>query len=94
MVPERMKELLGLLMIGDGALAFVEPRRHVLLWRRGPAAWQAMMDEFVERPGLTRWLGAAELALGFWLATRQMDRLEFDRPARRARPPLAFAESR
>ncbi len=94
MVSGRMKELVGLLMIGDGVLAFVEPRRHVLLWRRGPRAWQAMMDQFVERPGLTRWLGAAEIALGFWLATRQMDRLEADEPSWRDRLSLSLAESR
>jgi hypothetical protein len=65
-------------MIGDGALAFVEPRRHALLWRSGPAAWRWMIEPFVRRPGLTRWLGAAEVAAGFWLAARQRPRWERD----------------
>ena len=67
----RVLECVGLAMIGDGALAFVEPEGHVSLWRRGPNLWQKMMDPFLRHPTLTRWVGAAEFALGFWIACRQ-----------------------
>jgi hypothetical protein len=90
MVAERLKELAGMLMIGDGVLALVEPRGHALLWRRGPAAWRWMIDPFVERPALTRSIGAVEAVLGLWLATRQASRARLENAA----PSVAtFAET-
>lgn len=67
----RATEVLALLLAGDGLVAMVQPRRHMLLWREGPDAWRRMSDVFVERPLLTRLVGAAELAAGIWLASRQ-----------------------
>ena len=71
LVWRRMLECVGLAMIGDGVLACIEPRRHIELWEQGPEGWQKMMKPFVQNPGMTRWVGAAEAALGFWLASRQ-----------------------
>ena len=71
MISQRLKECLAMLMIGDGVLAMVEPRRHVRLWERGPNWWTAMAEPFEERPNLTRFLGAGEVAFGVWLALRQ-----------------------
>lgn len=71
MVTKRSKELLAITMIGDGVLAVLQPRRHAQLWKEGPESWQAMVDPLLERPGLTRVLGAASVALGLWLASRQ-----------------------
>lgn len=68
----RATECLAITMIGDGVLAFLEPQRHVGLWRRGPEPWQQMVRPFEEHPQLTRWLGAAEFAFGLWLASRQL----------------------
>ncbi|HEX5470510.1 MAG TPA: hypothetical protein VFW73_01425 [Lacipirellulaceae bacterium] len=67
----RAIECIAMSMIGDGILGFVEPERHVQLWYAGPRWWQKMVQPFVERPTLTRWVGAAEIACGFWLASEQ-----------------------
>jgi hypothetical protein len=74
MVGARLLEVVGIMMIGEGVLAAVDPRGHTRLWSRGPRAWEAMIEPFVEHPTMTRCLGAAEAAVGFWLATRQMSR--------------------
>jgi hypothetical protein len=71
MIAERAKECLAMLMIGDGVLALVEPRRHVAVWESGPPWWRAMTEPFASRPGLLRCLGAGEVALGIWFAYRQ-----------------------
>ncbi len=71
MFSERVKELIGMVMIGDGVLAFLEPERHAQLWQAGPLAWQEMMEPFVRRPELGRWVGAAFILGGLWLATQQ-----------------------
>lgn len=71
MVTERLVESLAMMMIGDGVLAVLEPRRHVALWVSGPPLWRALVEPFADRPGLTRCLGAAEVVLGVWLASRQ-----------------------
>jgi hypothetical protein len=94
MVAERVKELIGMLMIGDGVLGLIEPRRHIGLWRRGPAPWQMMMDPFIDRPGLTRCIGAAEAILGLWLASRQGDSWEVADSPRRSRAAGSRAEMR
>ena len=67
----RAMEVTAMMMIGDGLLALTEPQRHCMLWKAGPRFWERMMEPFVDHPTMTRALGAAELALGFWLATVQ-----------------------
>ncbi len=67
----RLKELLGMLMVGDGVLGTIAPQEHCLLWRQGPPTWEKMIDFFVRRPQLTRLLAMGELAAGLWLAERQ-----------------------
>ena len=71
MLAERAKETLAMVMIGDGILTFVSPHRHAKLWRTGPEPWRQSMQYLTDRPELTRWIGAGEAALGFWLAFRQ-----------------------
>ncbi len=71
---KRLKELLGMMMIGDGMLSLLDPKRHCLLWEIGPPPCREFIDEFVQHPGLTRLLGAVELGLGVWLASRQEPR--------------------
>ncbi len=63
-------ELLAMLMIGDGALALTQPRRHMQLWNTGPGPWRALCTFFEERPGPTMAVGAAAIAGGFWLASQ------------------------
>jgi len=70
----RALELLALSMIGDGALALLQPERHMRLWRAGPRPWRELVEFFHERPGLTRVVGVGAIAAGLWLAGRQSPR--------------------
>jgi hypothetical protein len=72
MIAERVKECLAMMMIGDGVLGLLEPRRHATLWEAGPPWWRGMIEPFARRPGLTRCVGAGEIVLGVWLASRQV----------------------
>jgi hypothetical protein len=94
MVAKRMKELVGIMLIGDGVLGFVEPRRHMRLWRSGPPAWQMMMDPFVRSPGLTRCISAAEAILGLWLASQQDPLRESDDAVPGGHPARTLVETR
>jgi hypothetical protein len=70
---KRALEILAMMMIGDGMLAAIGPRRHVLLWRgrtRG-SRWNRMLAYFVEHRRGTRAIGAIEIALGLALARWQ-----------------------
>jgi hypothetical protein len=71
LIGSRMMELVALGMIGDGALALADPRRHTRLWLEGPRPWRKAMKSFVRRPGLTRTLGVLGLGAGLLLASRQ-----------------------
>ena len=75
MNPKRLKELTGMLMIGDGLLAVVAPRGHVGLWRTGPRPFRRMVRALLAHPAATRAVGAAEAAIGYWLAERQFAEL-------------------
>ena len=72
MIARRIKECVGLMMIGEGVLAAVHPRGYARLWEHGPAWWRRAIDPFVRNPGLTRWVGAGEAVLGYWLAAGQL----------------------
>jgi hypothetical protein len=61
-------EMLAIVMIGDGALALTQPRRHTQLWNTGPEPWRNLVSFFEQRPALTMATGAASIALGLWLA--------------------------
>lgn len=67
----RVKESLGIIMMGDGLLATLGPAPHCRLWQRGPGVWRRAVSFFARRPMLTRALGVAEAGAGAWLATRQ-----------------------
>lgn len=69
---DRMKEMLGLMLIGDGVLAAAWPEEHSLLWLSGPEAWRETVRPFAEYPNVTRFLGVAEVAFGLWLARKSM----------------------
>ncbi len=71
MINKIFGESFAMMLIGDGILSLMNPRRHVLLWNRGPQFWKNAMEPFAANPNTTRLAGAAEIALGIWLATRQ-----------------------
>lgn len=65
-------ESLGLLMIGDGLVTALHPRRHARLWETGPQGLRRTMAWLEARPALTSAIGAAEAAIGLWLVRRQL----------------------
>ena len=70
MTSTKVQELMAMMMIGDGVVAIAFPERHVLRWTFGPAGYRRAMWALARRPGLTRFLGAAEAGLGLWWAAR------------------------
>lgn len=71
MIQQRITELAALLMVGDGIVGLMQPERHTRLWWSGPRRYREAMEPFVRSPALTRVAGAAEAAVGLWLASRQ-----------------------
>ncbi len=70
--PRRLVELAALMMIGDGLMGLCFPKRYALFWRFGPETWKEFADYLHDHPEMVRTLGAAEAALGVWLAARQL----------------------
>jgi uncharacterized protein YjeT (DUF2065 family) len=66
-----MKETFAIVTIGDGIIALVSPREHSLLWEVGPEDARRIARFFAENPSYMRLIGAAQIALGLWLALRQ-----------------------
>lgn len=64
-------ETLAIAMVGDGVVTFLQPGRHVRLWRAGPQPWRKAMRFLEDRPVLTAALGGLKAAAGLWLASRQ-----------------------
>ena len=71
MIHKLFGESFAMMLIGDGLLSVINPKRHVMLWDRGPQFWKNAMEPFAQNPNLTRVAGAAEIAIGIWLATRE-----------------------
>lgn len=74
MLARRAKEVAAMLIVGDGLLSLLFPRRHVLLWTFGPRAYREAMEKFVAHPNATRAVALAEIALGAWLGRQQETR--------------------
>lgn len=68
---KRALEVLGMLLIGDGLLSLISPRRHCLLWDIGPGPCRELIEEFADHPNLARTAGALETLLGILLASEQ-----------------------
>lgn len=72
MLAARVKEVVGMAMIGDGVVALIEPSRHARLWQSGPRAYSDALGYLARHPGLVRAMAVAEVALGLWLVKRQL----------------------
>ena len=72
MLTKRLLELAGLILIGDGLMGLLRPRRHSLLWHIGPQLAKAVTEELAEHPQTARAIYAGELALGIVLASTQL----------------------
>jgi hypothetical protein len=69
---QRVLEFAGLILIGDGLMGLLRPRRHSLLWHLGPELAKAVTEELADHPGTARAIYAAELAAGVVLASVQL----------------------
>ena len=72
LITKRLLELAGLILIGDGLMGLLCPRRHSLLWHFGPEIAKAMTEELAAHPKTSRAIYAAEFALGVALASSQL----------------------
>jgi hypothetical protein len=70
---KQLKEALAILMVGDGVIGLIAPRRHSLLWKFGPKSYRRVIADFAERPILVRLLSVASVGAGLWLALRQYE---------------------
>jgi hypothetical protein len=66
----RIAELVAIMMIGEGVLTLIAPRRHSLLWEFGPEGYRRAIEAFADHPTLTRLVAAAVAGLSIWLALR------------------------
>ncbi len=72
----RLINLGALILIGDGVMGFLQPRRQTLLWHCGPELARAATEELAEHPKTARIIYLAEAALGFALACCQSSAIE------------------
>jgi hypothetical protein len=68
---KRIKEAIALLLIGDGIISILEPRRHTKLWVAGPGLYHRAMSPLKRRPIAAQAVGLALIGVGLWLAQRQ-----------------------
>src|SRR6185437_6491014 len=61
---KRMKHFAAMVLIGDGVMALVQPRRDARAWKKGPKLWRGSMQWLAKRPALARAIGAAQIAGG------------------------------
>ena len=72
LILQRLLELGGLILVGDGLLTLFRPRRRSLLWHCGPQLTKAMTEELADHPKTSRAIYAAEIALGLAIASIQL----------------------
>ena len=71
MAAERIKHFTAMVLIGDGVMAILHPKKDALAWKKGPKIWHDLMHGLHERPALTRAIGAAQVLGAVWWALRQ-----------------------
>ena len=73
LVPKRWQHFTAMVLIGDGVMALLHPKRDAHAWKTGPKPWRSLMHELSERPILTRAIGVAQIAGGILWAIAQED---------------------
>lgn len=65
----RTLELAGDLTAGDGLATMLDPAGHYRLWQRIVPWrwWRRSVQWLIDRPGLSRVVGALQIVLGGWL---------------------------
>ena len=66
-------EVLALVMIGEGIVGLLRPRRYSLFWKIGPHWLRDTAEIFGEHREATRLMCLGEIALGLWIALREID---------------------
>jgi len=74
MVGRRFKEVAAIMMIGEGIVGALIPRRYMRLWDFGPKRYRKFIKASVKRPNLVRIASAAGAGVGVWWALRQASR--------------------
>jgi hypothetical protein len=74
MIGRRFNEIAAIMMIGEGIIGALMPRRHVRLWDFGPKRYRKFIKASEKRPNLVRIASAAGAGLGVWWALRQVSR--------------------
>lgn len=72
MAKKQIKELLGLAMVGEGALGLVFPKQYTLFWKLDFEPFKTLKQTAAEKPEIIRLFYAAEIGFGFWLAAKQL----------------------
>lgn len=68
---KRSNELVAIVLVGDGVIGLVQPRRHAQLWKVGPAPLRALMEVLAERPWITQLAALGQIVFGVWWAAQQ-----------------------
>lgn len=76
LVKRRLIELGALLLIGEGIMGLIQPRRYSLLWHFGPRFLKAATEELAEHPIAARAIYALETAAGIAIAVLQTPEIE------------------
>ena len=69
---QRLLQLGGLILICDGLMSLLRPRRHSLLWHFGPELAKAVTEELSDHPKTSRAIHGAKVAAGLALASIQL----------------------
>ncbi len=68
---KRAQHFAAMILIGDGVMALIHPSKDARAWKKGPQPWRELMHFLSENPGLTRAVGAAQVAGGIVWALAQ-----------------------
>ncbi len=72
MAYKEIKEIVGLLMLGEGIVGFFAPKKYSLFWKLGFKPLEKLKHKAADNPEMMRLLYAAEAGLGLWLAKSQL----------------------
>ena len=66
-------EVLALAMIGEGIVGLLRPRQYSLFWKIGPHWLRETAETLAEHREATRLMCLGEIALGLWIALREIE---------------------
>lgn len=66
-------EVLALAMIGEGIVGLLRPRRYSLFWKIGPHWLRETAETLADHCEATRLICLGEIALGLWIALREIE---------------------